>query len=287
MNRHSIKNGIHDAHERISDSYGVIPPSQPVSDTPSYDRYNFERNVVNPLMQIVSEFASPLLWSRLRMVDAGSGNGQIAAVYAGMGIGKITAIDFSLRMLQAFETRFRTNACEVCYNRVLTDIENLDAVRDETVDIVNFFGVIEHLDTPDKAIGHLLRILKHGGVLIMGVPRKFSLAHITYSVFGVPPSDWGTERGFSRYLSFREKAAYYRYYTPTQIIRFLDQTQVPYTIKKRIPFAYSHMDGISGFWLHALGRRGESGSKLIDRIDHLLRMLGAIPGGEWWMIRRD
>ena len=287
MTRQSIKSGIHDAHERVSDSYGVIPPDQSTPDAPSYDVYNFDRNVVAPLLLLVSEVASQQTWPSLSLIDAGSGNGQIAAVYAGMGIGRITAIDFSMRMLRAFQNRFLNIPCKGRYQRVLADIEFLDGVRDETADIVNFFGVIEHLDSPEKALGHTLRILKRGGVLIMGVPRKFSLAHITYGLFGVPPSDWGTKRGFGRYLSFREKAAYYRYYSPAQVMHLLDLAQIPYTIWKRIPFAHSHMDGISGFWLHALGRLGERGYHLIDRIEHLLRKMGAIPGGEWWMIRRD
>lgn len=44
--------------------------------------------------------------------------------------------------------------------------------RDNTYDVVFLLEVLEHLDFPDKALAEIYRVLKPGGVLILGVPRE-------------------------------------------------------------------------------------------------------------------
>src|SRR5690606_5554081 len=44
--------------------------------------------------------------------------------------------------------------------------------KDNTFDVVFLLEVLEHLDYPDKALQEIHRILKPGGVLILGVPRE-------------------------------------------------------------------------------------------------------------------
>lgn len=283
----SIKQGIHQAHERISDGYGLIPP-QGVSHTlSSYDLWNFERHVYRPLDSLINHYFNKQTLSHLHLLDAGCGNGQISSVYAALGIGKITAIDFSLRMLSAFKVRFENAEDSLRYQRIVADVEKLDAIRDTQFDLINFFGVIEHLDHPESAIHQLLRVLKPGGVLLLGVPRLWSLAHATYMIFGIPPSQWGKRLRISSYFSFREKCAYYRYYSPAQIFTFLDSSKIPFSLLNRVPVAFLHMDGIAGRWLNYLGAQGETGYRRLDMINRMLQIVGFVPAGEWWIIRRD
>lgn len=44
--------------------------------------------------------------------------------------------------------------------------------KDNSFDLVFLLEVLEHLDYPDKALEEIHRILKPGGVLILGVPRE-------------------------------------------------------------------------------------------------------------------
>ncbi len=44
--------------------------------------------------------------------------------------------------------------------------------KDSTFDLVFLLEVLEHLDYPDKALAEIHRVLKPGGVLILGVPRE-------------------------------------------------------------------------------------------------------------------
>lgn len=44
--------------------------------------------------------------------------------------------------------------------------------KDETLDIVFLLEVLEHLDYPDMALQEILRVVKPGGYLILGVPRE-------------------------------------------------------------------------------------------------------------------
>lgn len=44
--------------------------------------------------------------------------------------------------------------------------------KDDTYDLVFLLEVLEHLDYPDKALAEIRRVLKPGGVLVLGVPRE-------------------------------------------------------------------------------------------------------------------
>lgn len=43
---------------------------------------------------------------------------------------------------------------------------------DDSYDIIFLLEVLEHLDYPDKALAEIARVLKPGGILVLGVPRE-------------------------------------------------------------------------------------------------------------------
>jgi SAM-dependent methyltransferase len=88
---------------------------------------------------------------------------------------------------------------------------------EESVDAVIFMEVIEHLETPDRAISEIYRILKPGGKLIMVFPNDF--------IFKV-----------ARLACFKFREAFYdpghvKQWTPATMRKFLRSTFEVYYIR--------------------------------------------------------
>lgn len=80
---------------------------------------------------------------------------------------------------------------------------------DNTFDMVFLLEVLEHLDFPDKALAEIHRVLKPGGVLVLGVPREYlwcflNLCRLKYvSRLGNTPghlNHWSS-RGIAQYVA--------------------------------------------------------------------------------------
>lgn len=54
----------------------------------------------------------------------------------------------------------------------LLDARKMDAVNDESYDCVFVSGVLEHVDDCHAAVNEIYRVLKPGGVFLVGVPFK-------------------------------------------------------------------------------------------------------------------
>lgn len=104
------------------------------------------------------------------------------------------------------------------------DLYEID-LTDQSVDAVTLIEVIEHLETPDRAISEIYRILKPGGKLIMVFPNDF--------VFKA-----------ARLGCFKFQEAFYdpghvKQWTPATIRQFLGSLyEVYYT--RCIPFYFWH-----------------------------------------------
>ena len=53
-------------------------------------------------------------------------------------------------------------------------------------DVVLFFAVLEHLVYRDQALSEIHRVLKPGGLLLLGVPNEWTSWKITQRQFGIP-----------------------------------------------------------------------------------------------------
>jgi len=280
MKDKSIAHDIRDAHDRVADSYG-LKDVHGVIDGNSYNAWNLHRNVIRPLCGIVESYLPDSI-----IVDAGCGNGQIAEILLGAGVRKIVGIDFSEKMLFNAALRSRNAGFDTGLALLRADLNRLDMVKTAVFDGAILFGVIEHLDDPGRVLAALLRVVKPGGIMIVGIPRKYSLSYFSYLLFGESPRRWGNNpRGLNRFR-FKEKLAYYRFYTPRQIRGFLRGT-FPFQILQRIPFAHAHLDGFPGSVLKWLGRRGKAGHRILDGMEWLGRRLHCVPGGEYWIIRTE
>ncbi len=278
QSRKRIAPEIKSAHSRVADAYGIAKIGE-TERKPGYSTWNFNRNVEEPIRSIVAKYyhGGPIL-------DAGCGNGQISQVFASCGVSGIIGVDFSEKMLTAALRRaelFKTTL----FSPVCADLENLDFFKSESFEITFLFGVIEHLDNPALVLENLFRLTKPGGVMVIGVPRKYSPAFFTYLLSGQSPNRWGTQSGFRHWFNFREKLNYYRFYTPRQIRAFLEFTSL-IEICERIPLGFIHLDGVFGKLLNRIGVLGSPGYRILDTLNTLFGNLHFIPVGELWIVRK-
>lgn len=274
----SIKKGIKDAHNRIAENYGLIdltgnPPPK------SLYEYNFSRNVVEPLSKIWEMIEGNRF---LLICDAGCGNGQFSYVYARLGANKIIGIDFSHMMLKVAVQRAKIAGYADKFLPLEADLEDLSCIKPNTFDLVHCFGVIEHLENPLLVLKQLFRILKKKGILILGVPRRFSLAHISYLLAGQSPSDWGKPHRFLDNFKFIRKSKYYKFYSQSQINNWLKGLNGKVIIT--IPIAHLFLTGYLGIPLEKIAKIGEKGYKFIDKLNNLGKNLGFIPAGEYIVV---
>lgn len=70
------------------------------------------------------------------------------------------------------------------------DVHNLP-YKDNSLDAVLVFDVIEHLESPQKALNEIKRVLKHGGIVHAAIPLEANLVtvHGLFLLFGVKPKE--------------------------------------------------------------------------------------------------
>jgi 2-polyprenyl-3-methyl-5-hydroxy-6-metoxy-1,4-benzoquinol methylase len=273
-----IAEGIHAAHDRVANQYGTVPVSGSLEPN-SYGAWNFQSNVVHPIRQIIETYYTGGIF-----LDAGCGNGQISQVLAAHGVERILGVDFSQRMLAAAVQRAESSGYRKQFMPARANLDDLELFPTGSFSMALLFGVIEHLDHPGQVLSNLVRVIKPGGYLILGVPRRFSLSYFSYLATGQSPSRWGGEHRFVDRFRYVEKLRYYRFYSPAQI-RCLLHRFGTCSIEKIIPFARLHLDGFPGKILHLLGKWYPAGHRILTGIEKTLTMIRLIPAGEFWVIR--
>lgn len=246
----------------------------------TYSGWHFTRHVVEPLRRIVR-----IHYPGGPFLDAGCGNGQISQVVAGCGVDPIVGVDFSRPMLDAAVRRARAGGYIDRFRLVRMNLDDLDVFPENHFSMSLLFGVIEHLDHPDRVLRHLMRITRPEGALVLGVPRKFSPAYFSYLAAGRSPRRWGEIHRFRDLFRFREKLDYYRFCSPGEIRDMLRRAG-PFRVLETVPFARLHLDGWPGAVLRTLGRNPNAGHRVLDRTEHLLARMRVIPAGEYWVIRK-
>ncbi len=118
----------------------------------------------------------------------------------------------------------RAQTCAINFSGMRGRLENLDFIAGSPFDLINFYGVIEHLVDPLQVLSQLVRVLAPGGLLIVGVPRKGSMAWLTYALFHYslegfgavlkrgPDGSFRVKRKMALYLFFRERDSRFIYH---------------------------------------------------------------------------
>lgn len=210
----SIAQEIKEAHDRVAETYAgrIFRELNPNS---------YEYWSVRIILKIIKHILISHCNRNDIFLDAGCGNGQFTEMFVkNFDIKKVIGVDFSENMLKVAKGRAEKKGYEDRIGLARANLENM-GVGNETFDVVYLFGVLEHLDNPQEVIRELVRVCKVNGIIILNVPRKWSLSHFTFMIFGQNPRDWGTKK---RSFKIWEKARYYKFYSFGNVKRMVGNT---------------------------------------------------------------
>ena len=123
------------------------------------NRYDLRRRI-----DIVFNELLPPDISGKRLLDAGCGTGHFSKVASEKGA-LVTSMDIGERLLQKVAEKCKTE-------RVVGSVLNM-GFDDNSYDLIISSEVIEHTESPFKAIREFFRVLKPGGILALTFPNRF------------------------------------------------------------------------------------------------------------------
>ena len=277
MDKCTISRLIHDSHEILSCGYGDLDIHGRVKHNTLED-WNYQRNVKEPITRIIQKY---LPKKPFVMLDAGCGNGQLFHLYSNLGAYKIYGVDFGQSMLRLAVNRAKVNS--IRFIPLRARLEDLGCIKADRFDLINMYGVIEHLPDHTLVLCQLERVLAPDGILIVSVPRKWSLAWLTYFLFCRSLADYaGQETRLERVLRFK-KMALYRFFTKRDIGNMLPR---PGSMKllETFPIAYGGVVGQVNWPLRKAAQKGNYTG--IDRWNRICKSIGMIPAGEYLVLQK-
>jgi 2-polyprenyl-3-methyl-5-hydroxy-6-metoxy-1,4-benzoquinol methylase len=265
-------------HERVAPQYGDLDLHGRVAAN-SLPHWNYLRNVKGPIERIVADFlpVRPFV-----MLDAGCGNGQLFHLYTALGAGVIYGVDFCERMLR--EAQRRAEANNIRFIPLLARLEDLQCYKEASFHLINLYGIIEHLPEPVRVLKELERLLRPDGLLIFGVPRKWSLAWATYRLFGGSLERMVRKPSLSERILGLRKMALYRFYTASDTMDFIRALD-GMTLTARLPVASGGMVGSPARLLRRLAAEGKYAA--LDGWEKWAKAIGLIPAGEYVVMRKS
>lgn len=263
---------IKKAHERVAESYGIVDLyGNPAGE---WEGWVFQKTVVDKVAYFWRRYGG----ENTLLLDAGCGNGQITQVFASLGAETMVGVDFAMPMLKRGRERAQLKGYLERLFLVKGNLKELPFAS-ERFSLIHLYGVMEHLDDPRQVLKELGRVLKKGGHLVLSIPRKWSLAHLTYIGFSPSVRDWGKELSWRNFLKFREKAQFYRFYSWGQF-----SSLVPENLKvvERVPVLHYFVCGPLDRWI----RRWDKGVSSMEVRERFFSKLPIPPAGEYVVLQR-
>jgi ubiquinone/menaquinone biosynthesis C-methylase UbiE len=123
------------------------------------DVYGTDRRIVETLSRHVD-------LKGLAVLEVGAGTGRDAGEMASLGA-EVSALDYSEESLKLMRSALGGDARIVCGDATALPF------RSESFDVVYHQGLLEHFRNPSDVLDENVRILKHGGILLVDVPQRY------------------------------------------------------------------------------------------------------------------
>jgi SAM-dependent methyltransferase len=158
---------------------------------PSNRTYRLRLARYKALAEAVAVFVTGKGEEKFRLLDVGSGRGRsLRYIEAEEVAHLIDFYGFDLKP-KRLESVYASNR----WRLVQGDIQEPAPFKSGCFDIVLCEQVLEHLDNPVAAMSEIARVLKPGGLLVMGVPIfPWGLAHLRRLITGVSRDWFGIKR---------------------------------------------------------------------------------------------
>ncbi len=114
---------------------------------------------------------------------------------------------------------------------------------------------------------------------MLSIPRRWSLAHLTYIAFSPSVRDWGRDVSTGSLFKFREKARFYRFYSWRQ---FFAMVPPGLRVVERVPVIHYFACGPVDRWI----RRRDKGPSSMEARERLFSKLPIPPAGEYVVLER-
>jgi ubiquinone/menaquinone biosynthesis C-methylase UbiE len=277
----SIQDAIRVAHDRIARRYadydrGGVEPFT----LGAWGQALIERNIAS----LLARYAPPA--ERLTVLDAGCGNGAWSEMYAArFRVARIVGVDFAAHMLAVARERAARAGYPERLDLIQAPLERMAQVADASVDLVHFFGVVEHVDDPGPILREFSRVLRPGGLVIFDVPRRWSWSHVTFVAFSVSPSRWGTTTTWRDRLRFREKQRYYRFRRVRSMSRLGAAAGLHLVARRPNAFIWVCGPPMYLFYLAAKYFRRHAPA-LFEAMNRIVSVLWPAPAGELLLLRK-
>lgn len=220
----------------------------------------------------------------LLVLDAGCGDGEMMQHFLQFPQVRAYGVDMLMGVLKDGVQRSRAVNAGSRALFLQASIENLSFFPDQTFDVIYEYGVLSLIPHPQAVYDEYMRLVKPGGILIVEIGPKWSLAQFSYLF--VPSRD-ELAQSTTRWqnLKFWKRWRNMRFYTLADIEIFLRTTGQPYRILERIDLWYYYFDQRS---LQALLNRFSRwwGERIFDRLDMLFKHFYRIPSGFFLVIEK-
>ncbi len=123
------------------------------------DVYGTDRRIIESLSKHVD-------LKGLAVLEVGAGTGRDAGEIASLGA-EVSALDYSEESLRLMRSALSGSARIVCGDATALPF------RSESFDVVYHQGLLEHFRNPNDVLDENVRVLKHGGILLVDVPQKY------------------------------------------------------------------------------------------------------------------
>jgi len=268
---------ILDAHENLSQGYGYLDNYGNVERN-TYMEWSYLRKVRDPIVKLAERYLSK---QRFHMLDAGCGNGQLIHVYTELGAASICGVDFGNTMLNlAIE---RAKNCKINFTHVNAGLEGISNKIDKQFDLINLYGVIEHLTDPLAVLKELEKLLVPNGLLLLMLPRKWSLAYWSYFLFAPSLAKYAGRENLRESILRKKKMNLYHFFTGKEKKQLFSQLPT-LRLLDELPVLHGYVVGKVDKPFRKWANNGEYAK--LDRWNDICKKIGFVPAGEFILLQK-